>query len=112
MTALLLLPAPQPLAGLPPAALGAGMGVCGVGQGLFQVGYMDTTTSLLPAHERGVAGSLVSVTRLLGVALGAVGIGWFDAWGGSTALSFAVLGGTLAVLALGWWRVWRRMAAG
>ncbi len=112
MTALLLLPAPQLLAGLPPAALGAGMGVCGVGQGLFQVGYMDTTTSLLPAHERGVAGSLVSVTRLLGVALGAVGIGWFDAWGGSTALSFAVLGGTLAVLALGWWRVWRRMAAG
>ena len=50
------------------ATLG-GDGVGGVGQGLFQVGYMDTTTSLLPAHERGVAGSLVSVTRLLGIAL-------------------------------------------
>lgn len=110
-TALLLVPAPQLLAGLPPAALGAGMLVCGLGQGLFLVGYMDTTTSLLPAHERGVAGSLVSVTRLLGVALGAVGIGWFDAWGGSTALSFAVLGGALAVLALRWGWLWRRMGA-
>ncbi len=112
LTALLLQPAPHLLAGLPPAALGVGMAVCGVGQGLFQVGYMDTTTSLLPAHERGVAGSLVSVTRLLGIALGAVGIGWFNAWGGSTALSFAVLGGALASLALrGWW-LWRRMPAG
>ena len=110
--ALLLVPAPQLLAGLPPAALGAGMLVCGVGQGLFQVGYMDTTTSLLPAHERGVAGSLVSVTRLLGIALGAVGIGWFNAWGGSAALSFAVLGGGLALLALRWGWLWRRMAAG
>jgi predicted MFS family arabinose efflux permease len=108
LTALLLLPAAQLAAALPPAALGTGMLVCGVGQGLFQVGYMDTTTSLLPAHERGVAGSLVSVTRLLGIALGAVGIGWFDAWGGSTALSFAVLGGALAALALRWgWR-WRQ----
>ena len=86
--------------------------VCGVGQGLFQVGYMDTTTGLLPAHERGVAGSLVSVTRLLGVALGAVGIGWFDAWGGSTALSFAVLGGALAVLAVRWGWLWRRLGSG
>ena len=112
VTALLLAPGPQWLAGLPPAALGVGMVVCGFGQGVFQVGYMDTTTSLLPAHERGVAGSLVSVTRLLGIALGAVTIGWFDAWGGSTALSFAVLGGGLALLALrGWW-LWRRMAAG
>lgn len=111
-TALLLVPAPQLLAGLPPAALGAGMLVCGVGQGLFQVGYMDTTLSLLPAQERGVAGSLVSVTRLLGIALGAVGIGWFDAWGGSTALSFAVLGGALALLALRWGWLWRRVAAG
>ena len=112
MTALLLMPAPRLLAGLSPAALGVGMLVCGVGQGLFQVGYMDITTSLLPAHERGVAGSLVSVTRLLGIALGAVGIGWFDAWGGSTALSFAVLGGALALLALRWGWLWRRLGAG
>ncbi len=111
-TALLLVPAPWLLAGLPPAALGVGMAVCGIGQGLFQVGYMDTTTSLLPLHERGVAGSLVSVTRLLGIALGAVGIGWFDAWSGSTALSFAVLGGALALLALRWGWVWRRIGAG
>jgi len=112
ITALLLVPAPQLLAGLPPAALGVGMLVCGIGQGLFRVGYMDTTTSLLPAQERGVAGSLVSVTRLLGVALGAVGIGWFAAWSGSTALSFAVAGGALAVLALRWGWVWRREGAG
>lgn len=111
-TALLLVPAPQLLGGLPAATLGVGMLVCGVGQGLFQVGYMDTTISLLPAQERGVAGSLVSVTRLLGIALGAVGIAWFDAWGGSTALSFAVLGGGLALLALRWGWLWRRMAAG
>ena len=42
-----------------PGLLGAGMLLCGLGQGLFQVGYMDTTTTLLPAHERGVAGSLI-----------------------------------------------------
>ena len=112
MTALLLMAAPQLLADLPPAALGAGMLVCSVGQGLFPVGYMDTTTSLLPAHEQGVAGSLVSVTRLLGIALGAVGIGWFNGWAGSTALRFAVLGGASALLALRWGWSWRRMVAG
>ena len=52
--------------------------VCGLGQGLFQVGYMDTTTSLLPAHERGVAGSLVNVTRGLGIVFGAAGISWLN----------------------------------
>lgn len=57
-----------------PGLLGAGMLLCGLGQGLFQVGYMDTTATLLPAHERGVAGSLVNVTRGLGIVLGAAGI--------------------------------------
>src|SRR5690606_38036142 len=55
-TALALQAAP---AGLLPLLLLLGMFACGLGQGLFQVGYMDATTTLLPIEERGTAGSLV-----------------------------------------------------
>jgi MFS family permease len=77
--------------------LAAGMLVSGLGLGLFQVGYMDQTTTLLPVHERGVAGSLVSVTRLLGILLGATGIGWLQGLTGQAAASFGVLAVALAV---------------
>ena len=80
--------------------LGLGMLVCGLGQGLFQVGYMDTTTSLLPAHERGVAGSLVNVTRGLGIVFGAAGISWLNGLWRSEAISFALVGSALALVAL------------
>ena len=85
-------------AGAPPILpLAAGMLVSGLGLGLFQVGYMDQTTTLLPVHERGVAGSLVSVTRLLGILLGATGIGWLQGLTGQAAASFGVLAVALAV---------------
>lgn len=51
----------------------------GLGLGIFQVGNLDLSTSILPASERGVAGSLVNVARLLGILTGASGITWlFD----------------------------------
>lgn len=45
--------------------------VAGVGLGVFQLGYADATTSGLPVAERGVAGSLINVTRLVGFVFGA-----------------------------------------
>ena len=83
-----------------PGLLGAGMLLCGLGQGLFQVGYMDTTTTLLPAHERGVAGSLVNVTRGLGIVFGAAGISWLNGLWRIEALTFGLLGSALALAAL------------
>jgi MFS family permease len=87
-----------------PALLALGMLASGLGQGIFQAGYMDATTSLLPIEERGVAGSLISVTRLFGIVLGATGIGSLQAATQSYAASFLVLGCGLAVFAVlfGW----------
>jgi MFS family permease len=39
----------------------------GMGMGLFQVAYMDIATATIPRADRGVAGSLVMVTRTIGV---------------------------------------------
>jgi MFS family permease len=44
----------------------AGLGVQGVGLGLFQLAYSDIVTEVLPTRDRGVAGSLVLLTRTLG----------------------------------------------
>ena len=38
----------------------------GVGLGLFQLAYSDIVTAALPLRDRGVAGSLVLLTRTLG----------------------------------------------
>lgn len=43
----------------------------GIGLGLFQVSCLDLVTAVLPRADRGVAGSLVMVTRTVGVMLGA-----------------------------------------
>jgi MFS family permease len=43
-----------------------GLGVQGIGLGLFQLAYSDIVTSALPLRDRGVAGSLVLLTRTLG----------------------------------------------
>lgn len=56
-------------AGLVP--LGVAMFLQGSGVGLFQVGYFDIATSTIPRAQRGVAGSLVMMTRTLGVVTGA-----------------------------------------
>jgi MFS family permease len=44
----------------------AGLAVQGVGLGLFQLAYSDIVTAALPLGDRGVAGSLVLLTRTLG----------------------------------------------
>jgi MFS family permease len=72
----------------------------GIGQGLFQAGYMDATTTMLPIEERGVAGSLFSVTRLLGIVFGATGIGWLQAVTGNPAQTFLLLGIGLGAVVL------------
>jgi MFS family permease len=43
----------------------------GFGAGLFQVAYFDIATATLPVENRGVAGSLVLMTRTLGLVIGA-----------------------------------------
>ena len=44
----------------------AGLAVQGVGLGLFGLAYSDIVTAALPLRDRGVAGSLVLLTRTLG----------------------------------------------
>lgn len=104
LTAIVLAVSPAPV----PLALT--MLLSGLGLGLFQVGYMDQTTTLLPVHERGVAGSLVSVTRLLGILLGATGISWLHGLSGNAAISFGVLAAGLGLFALVFRVVWQRGA--
>ncbi len=86
----------------------------GLALGVFQPGYMDATTSMLPVSERGVAGSLVTVSRLLGIMIAVTGIGWLQAQTGDYGLSFGLLGAGLAVFAAafaaGAWRVGRSAA--
>src|SRR5262249_44633437 len=43
----------------------------GFGVGLFQVAYMDVVMATLPPQHHGVAGSLMMLTRTLGVVTGA-----------------------------------------
>jgi MFS family permease len=56
-------------AGLVP--LGLAMFLQGSGVGLFQVAYFDIATATIPRAQRGVAGSLVMMTRTVGVVTGA-----------------------------------------
>ncbi|MBN8902795.1 MAG: hypothetical protein BGO51_22650 [Rhodospirillales bacterium 69-11] len=49
----------------------AGMLLQGAGLGLFQVAYFDIVTGAVPRQDRGVAGSLVMMTRTVGVVTGA-----------------------------------------
>ena len=44
----------------------AGLVLQGIGLGLFQLAYSDVVTAALPPSDRGVAGSLVLLTRTLG----------------------------------------------
>lgn len=52
------------------------MGLTGLGQGIFQVGHLDATVEAMPLRDRGVAGSLVSVDRVLGFAISANAVMW------------------------------------
>ena len=51
--------------------LAAAMALQGFGVGLFQVAYFDIVTGSIPRADRGVAGSLVMMTRTLGTVTGA-----------------------------------------
>lgn len=51
--------------------LAAAMFLQGSGLGLFQVAYFDIATVTIPREARGVAGSLVMMTRTVGVVTGA-----------------------------------------
>jgi predicted MFS family arabinose efflux permease len=51
--------------------LATAMVMQGFGIGLFQVAYFDIVTSAIPRADRGVAGSLVMMTRTIGVVTGA-----------------------------------------
>jgi hypothetical protein len=51
--------------------LAAAMLLQGGGLGLFQVAYFDIATATIPLQARGVAGSLVMMTRTVGVVTGA-----------------------------------------
>jgi EmrB/QacA subfamily drug resistance transporter len=93
-------------------AIGLTMLVSGSGMGIFQVGYADATTSALPVADRGVAGSLVSVTRLIGFVVGAAGITWlFEFLRGTDASpvgiqrTFAALGLTLLTFGVLFWQL-------
>lgn len=75
-------------------ALAAAMALQGFGIGLFQVAYFDIVTGSIPRADRGVAGSLVMVTRTLGVVTGAtVLMLLFQTWAGSAPDADAFLTG-------------------
>ena len=111
-------PAVIPL--LAPAMLLQGFGI-----GLFQVACLDITTATIPREDRGVAGSLVMMTRTVGVVTGATvlmllfqglraqgieaGLGETEAFlkGFQGAFRVATLLSILVVLA-GLWRGWAR----
>jgi MFS family permease len=61
--------------------LASAMALQGAGLGLFQVAYFDIVTASIPRADRGVAGSLVMMTRTLGTVTGAsVLMLCFQAW--------------------------------
>ena len=107
--------------------LAAAMGLQGVGVGLFQVAYFDIVTASLPRADRGVAGSLVMMTRTLGTVTGATVLMLLFQTFRDTALANgaaevpAFLAGfdhtfqlaaalPMAVVLLGLWRGWARAA--
>jgi EmrB/QacA subfamily drug resistance transporter len=106
-------------------ALAVSMFLQGAGLGLFQVACLDISTATIPREARGVAGSLVMMTRTVGVVTGATVLmlifqttrtlsldqgqpdGAAFLTGFHAAFHFAAALPLLVVLA-GWWRGWAR----
>ena len=105
--------------------LAASMFLQGVGLGLFQVACFDISTATIPREDRGVAGSLVMMTRTVGVVTAATVLmlifqtvrsrsmaeglpdGAAFLVGFHAAFRIAAVLPILVVLA-GWWRGWGR----
>ncbi len=75
----------------------------GLGNGLLTVAYLDLVTGTLAARDRGVAGALSQLTRMLGVMLGATVLTSLHAWGaaGLTGLDAFLSGYRFAFLVAG-----------
>jgi MFS family permease len=103
----------------------ASMFLQGIGLGLFQVACFDISTATIPREDRGVAGSLVMMTRTVGVVTAAtvlmlifqtmrslsVGQGAPDgaAFLAGFHAAFRVAAAlTILVFLAGWWRGWVR----
>jgi MFS family permease len=89
--------------------LAGAMFLQGFGVGLFQVAYFDIVTNAIPRADRGVAGSLVMMTRTIGTVTGATmlmlifqGLRSHSAAGGSdeTAAFIDGFAGTFRIAAL------------
>jgi EmrB/QacA subfamily drug resistance transporter len=105
--------------------LTASMFTQGIGLGLFQVACFDISTGVIPRQDRGVAGSLVMMTRTVGVVTGATmlmlifqtiqsmnmskGVPGEAAFLAGFHAAFRVAA-TLPILVVlaGWWRGWAR----
>jgi hypothetical protein len=70
------------------AGLAIALMTTGLGHGTFQVGHLDGTMAYLSAGERGVAGAIAGVSRLLGIVLAANLLVWVHEY---TADAFQVL---------------------
>ena len=103
----------------------ASMFLQGLGLGLFQVACFDISTATIPREDRGVAGSLVMMTRTVGVVTAATVLMLIFQTMRSLSLSQGAPDGaaflvgfhaafrvaaTLAILVVvaGWWRGWGR----
>lgn len=82
-----------------PVLLGLTLSVAGVGLGVFQVGYQQQTLDSVAVDNRGLAGSLINVTRLLGIVVGVIGLSAVGDWLG-VAGTLAFSAGALAIWAL------------
>jgi len=82
-----------------PVPLGLTLSVAGVGLGVFQVAYQQQTLDSVAVDNRGLAGSLINVTRLLGIVVGVIGLSAVGDWLG-VAGTLAFSAGALAIWAL------------
>jgi MFS family permease len=97
----------------------------GLGLGLFQVACYDISTATIPREDRGVAGSLVMMTRTVGVVTAATVLMLIFQTVRSLNLSLGLADGAaflagfhaafrvaaalaIVVVVAGWWRGWGR----
>jgi MFS family permease len=103
--------------------LTASMFTQGIGLGLFQVACFDISTAVIPRQDRGVAGSLVMMTRTVGVVTAATVLmlifqtvrAWTASAGAPDGAAFlagfhaafrVAAGLPVLVVLAGWWRGW------